>query len=110
MLDIRIRATSHIPECVYSVTVRTLPERVRLSLGLPAPGFRDASDCNTAIENADAEDWEVSNNRSLLEHVMNTERDPDKWEQYIVETNQLDKVRKQSILSFIPEFEEYWHE
>jgi|TARA_B100001094_G_scaffold21416_1_gene18088 radical SAM protein with 4Fe4S-binding SPASM domain len=92
---------------LIQVTQPAQMDAIHLPQSLKDKGYEQAI---TAIENADAEDWEVSNNRSLLEHVMNTERDPDKWEQFIVETNQLDKVRKQSILSFIPEFEEYWHE
>jgi len=46
----------------------------------------------------------------LLEHVMNTERNPDLWEMFINETNKLDKVRNQSILTYVPEYQEYWHE
>ena len=54
-------------------------------------------------------DWEKAKNQSLLDHVMNTPRDPAKWEQFIDHTNRLDKVRNQTILDVIPEYKEYWH-
>ena len=63
-----------------------------------------------SINNTSAESWEIKNNKSLLDHVMNTERNEEKWEMFINETNKLDKVRKQSILSFIPDYAEYWHD
>jgi sulfatase maturation enzyme AslB (radical SAM superfamily) len=61
------------------------------------------------LNNSNAQDWEKAKNQSLLDHVMNTPRDPDKWEQFIDHTNRLDKVRNQTILDVIPEYKEYWH-
>jgi radical SAM protein with 4Fe4S-binding SPASM domain len=56
------------------------------------------------------ENWQQANIRSLLDHVMKTPRDNNKWNIMIKETNKLDKVRNSSIIKIIPEFENYWNE
>lgn len=60
------------------------------------------------LNNSNAPEWEKANNQALLDHVMNQNRDPVKWEQFIEHTNKLDKVRKQTILDVIPEYRDYW--
>jgi MoaA/NifB/PqqE/SkfB family radical SAM enzyme len=55
-------------------------------------------------------DWQTQNIISLLDHVMNTERDLEKWNQMIVQTNRLDRVRNSSILNYIPEYKEFWND
>ena len=92
---------------LIQVTQPAMMDAIHLPQPLKEKGYKLATE---SIKNTSAESWEINNNRSLLEHVMSTKRDPDKWEMFINETNKLDKVRKQSILSFIPEYEEYWHD
>jgi len=66
-------------------------------------------DAATAVlNNSNALDWEKTNNQALLDHVMNTPRDPEQWNTFIDYTNRLDKVRNQSILDVIPEYKDYW--
>jgi len=60
------------------------------------------------LNESSAPDWEKANNQALLDHVMQHDRDPDKWKQFIEQTNRLDRVRNQSILDVIPEYKEYW--
>ena len=92
---------------LIQVTQPSMMDAVHLPQPLKEKGYKSAIE---SIESTSAESWEISNNRSLLEHVMSTKRDPDKWEMFINETNKLDKVRKQSILTYVPEYKEYWHD
>jgi len=61
-----------------------------------------------AIHNID--DWQVTNINSLVDHVMNTPADPEMWKTMIRETNKLDRIRNDSILKYIPEYQEYWND
>lgn len=76
-----------------------LPEEIkqlgyeRLTEGMIGPGV---------------EKWQKDNIVSLVDHVMNTERDPAMWDKFIEETNKLDLVRNQSIFTYIPEFRDHW--
>jgi hypothetical protein len=92
---------------LIQVTQPAMMDAIHLPQPIKDKGYEQAVQ---ALENSGAEEWEVSNNRSLLEHVMNTQRNPDLWEMFINETNKLDKVRNQSILTYVPEYQEYWHE
>jgi MoaA/NifB/PqqE/SkfB family radical SAM enzyme len=92
---------------LIQVTQPAMMDAIHLPQPIKDKGYEQAVQ---ALENSGAEEWELSNNRSLLEHVMNTERNPDLWEMFINETNKLDKVRNQSILTHVPEYQEYWHE
>lgn len=92
---------------LIQVTQPAMMDAIHLPQKLKDKGYKQAID---SINSIDAQSWEVNNNRSLLEHVMQTDRDPDMWEEFIDQTNKLDRVRKQSILTFIPEYEEYWHD
>lgn len=58
----------------------------------------------------DIDDWQVTNINSLVEHVMNTASDPEMWNTMIRETNKLDRVRNDSILKYVPEYQEYWND
>ena len=62
----------------------------------------------SVLNSSSAPEWEKANNQALLDHVMNQDRDPAKWEQFIEHTNKLDRVRKQTILDVIPEYKDYW--
>ena len=92
---------------LIQVTQPSMMDAIHLPQPLKEKGYKLAVE---SIKNTSAESWEIKNNKSLLDHVMNTERNEEKWEMFINETNKLDKVRKQSILSFIPEYAEYWHD
>ena len=81
-------------------------DAVNLPDAIKQQGYDAAS---AVLNNSNALDWEKANNQALLDHVMNTPRDPAKWEQFIDHTNRLDKVRNQTILDVIPEYKEYWH-
>jgi hypothetical protein len=61
------------------------------------------------INNSEAAQWSKDNNKSLLDHVMNTTANPELWNTFIIETNKLDKVRNSSILDVVPEYKKYWH-
>ena len=40
---------------------------------------------------------------------MNTPRNQYQWQDFINETNKLDRVRGENILEVIPEYEPYWN-
>ena len=69
---------------LIQVTQPAMMDAIHLPQPLKEKGYKLATE---SIKNTSAESWEIKNNRSLLEHVMNTERDPDKWEMFINETN-----------------------
>lgn len=60
------------------------------------------------LENLD--NRQQANIKSLLDHVMKTPRDNNKWNTMIKETDKLDRVRNSSIIEIFPEFENYWNE
>ena len=62
------------------------------------------------LDRSEAKPWEKANLLGLMDHVMQTDRDPQQWDTFIRETNKLDRVRSSSILDIIPEYSEYWHD
>ena len=49
-------------------------------------------------------DIDSSSIRSLLTFVTNNPRDEKQWQEFIFRTKQLDTLRNQNILDYIPEF------
>ena len=53
---------------------------------------------------------DVSSITSLLKYIIEQPRDQHQWDEFILHTKNLDAVRNQNILDYIPEFTEYWHD
>ena len=53
---------------------------------------------------------DVSSITSLLKYIIEQPRDQLQWDEFILHTKNLDAVRNQNILDYIPEFTEYWHD
>lgn len=91
----------------YLIQVTHPPEMdaIHLPDSLKQKGYDDAI---RVIDSCDAPDWQKSNILGLMNHVMNTPRDPNQWEIFMKHTNALDKVRNSNILDIIPEYQEFW--
>ena len=51
---------------------------------------------------------DVSSITSLLKYIIEQPRDQTQWDEFILHTKNLDAVRNQNILDYIPEYREYW--
>lgn len=67
------------------------------------------SEVRSEFDPNNSNNWDnLSNIESLCQHVVNTPRNQYYWEDFIRETNKMDRIRGENILEVIPEYEPYW--